>query len=81
MDTFALGLEKAAAMIEDGRIDAFVKERYASYSDTGIGRKIRNHTATLAELADCASRMKKPTYPGSGRQELLEQVMNEVLFR
>ena len=80
MDTFALGLEKAAAMIGDGRIDAFVKQRYASYADTEIGRKIRNHTATLAELADCASRMKKPTYPGSGRQELLEQVMNEVLF-
>ena len=80
MDTFALGLIKAAAMIEDGRIDAFVKQRYASSSDTEIGRKIRNHTATLAELADCASQMKKPACPGSGRQELLEQVMNEVLF-
>ena len=80
MDTFALGLIKAVAMIEDGRIDAFVKQRYASYSDTEIGKKIRDRTATLAELADCASRMKKPACPGSGRQELLEQVMNEVLF-
>ena len=81
MDTFALGLIKAAAMIEDGRIDAFVKQRYASYTDTEIGRKIRSHTATLTELADCAAQMKKPTYPASGRQEMLEQVMNEVLFR
>ena len=81
MDTFALGLIKAAAMIEDGRIDEFVKQRYASYTDTEIGRKIRNHSATLAELADCAAQMKKPAYPASGRQELLEQVMNEVLFK
>ena len=28
MDTFALGLIKAAQIIEDGRIDAFVDERY-----------------------------------------------------
>ena len=81
MDTFALGLIKAAEIIEDGRIDTFVKQRYASYSDTDIGKKIRDRTATLAELADCASRMKKPACPGSGRQELLEQVMNEVLFK
>ena len=39
MDTFALGLIKAAKLIEDGRIDAFVKERYASYN-TGIGADI-----------------------------------------
>ena len=29
MDTFALGLLKAAALIEDGRLDAFVQNRYA----------------------------------------------------
>ena len=80
MDTFALGLIKAAALIEDGRIDEFVKQRYASYTNTEIGRKIRDHSTTLAELADCASQMKKPTLPASGRQELLEQVMNELLF-
>ncbi len=40
MDTFALGLIKAAAIIEDGRIDEFVKERYASY-ESGTSAKIR----------------------------------------
>ena len=67
-------------MIEDGRIDAFIKERYASYTDTEIGKKIRDHSATLAELAECAAKMKKPENPGSGRQEMLEGVMNDVLF-
>ena len=80
MDTFALGLIKAAKLIEDGRLDKLLNERYISYSNTEIGQKIRNHTATLEELACCAAAMKKPANPGSGRQELLEQIMNEVLF-
>ena len=80
MDTFALGLIKAARLIEDGRLDRLLNERYSSYSNTEIGRKIRNHTATLEDLANCAAAMKKPENPGSGRQKMLEQIMNEVLF-
>jgi len=80
MDTFALGLIKAAALIEDGRIDKFIEEKYSCWSKTEIGKKIRDGSATLQELADCAAQMKKPSDPGSGRQELLEQVMNEILF-
>ena len=79
MDTFALGLIKAAALIEDGRIDGFVKERYASY-ETGIGKEIREGTATLESCAAHAAAMKAPADPGSGRQEYLEGVVNNVLF-
>ena len=80
MDSFALGLIKAAAIIEDGRIEKQLANRYSSYSNTEIGKKIRNHTATLKELAEYAATLKKPGDPGSGRQELLEQIMNEVMF-
>ena len=80
MDTFALGLIKAAEIIEDGRIDSFVKERYASY-DSGIGLKIREGSATLEECAAHAAAMKKPEDPGSGRQEYLEGIVNNILFR
>ncbi|MCL2493578.1 MAG: xylose isomerase [Clostridiales bacterium] len=80
MDAFALGLIKAAALIEDGRIDAFVKERYASYETTEYGRKIRNGTATLEELAGIAEGLGAPALPGSGRQEELESIVNQVLF-
>ena len=79
MDAFALGLIKAAQLIEDGRIDAFVRERYASYR-SGIGARIVSGTATLAELAAYAENLGAPALPGSGRQEYLEGVVNSVLF-
>ncbi|MDR1569088.1 MAG: xylose isomerase, partial [Oscillospiraceae bacterium] len=79
MDAFALGLIKAAAIIEDGRIDGFVKERYASF-DSDIGRKIRSGKATLGELAAIAEKNGSPALPASGRQEYLESVLNSVLF-
>lgn len=79
MDAFALGLIKAAKIIEDGRIDAFIAERYASYN-TGIGAKIRAGETTLEELAAYAEEMGAPELPGSGRQEYLEAVVNNILF-
>ena len=79
MDTFALGLLKAAALIEDGRIDQFVADRYASYR-TGIGAKIRSGKTTLQELAEYAASLGAPALPGSGRQEYLESVVNQILF-
>lgn len=80
MDTFAFGLIKAAEMIEDGRIDNFVKERYSSYND-GIGKKIREGSATLEECAARAAELKKPELPGSGRQEYLEGVLNNIIIK
>lgn len=79
MDSFALGLLNAAAMIEDGRIDAFIKERYASF-ESGIGAKIVSGETTLTELSDYAEKMGCPALPGSGRQEYLEGVVNSILF-
>ena len=80
MDTFALGLIKAAEIIEDGRIDGFIKEKYSSF-ESGIGKKIRDKQTTLEELAARAAEMKKPSDPGSGREEYLEGVVNNILFR
>lgn len=79
MDTFALGLIKAAELIEDGRLDAFLKERYQSF-ESAIGQKIRNGTATLTELSDYACQLKKPAPSASGKQEWLETVVNSILF-
>jgi len=80
MDAFALGLIKAAEIIEDGRIDSFIEDRYASYKE-GIGAKIRNDETTLEELAAYAENMGRVDYPSSGRQEYLEGVVNSILFR
>ncbi len=80
MDTFALGLIKAAELIEDGRIDNFINEKYSSY-ETELGQKIRKGETTLEELSNKALELKKPENPISGRQEYLEGVINNVLFR
>lgn len=79
MDSFALGLLKAAKLIEDGTIDTFVKERYASYR-SGIGQAIRDGSATLQMLSDYACELKRCPSPDSGRQEYLEEVFNCALF-
>nr|BAX90017.1 putative xylose isomerase [uncultured symbiotic protist of Reticulitermes speratus] len=80
MDAFALGSIKAKALIADGRLDGFVKDRYASFG-SGIGAKIRDHSATLEELAAYALSKEKVDLPGSGRQEFLESIVNQVLFQ
>lgn len=79
MDTFALGLLKAAALIEDGRLDAFKEEKYSSFA-SGIGAKIVKGETSLKELSSYAERLGKPEDPESGKQEYLESVVNQVLF-
>jgi xylose isomerase len=79
MDTFALGLIHAARLIEDGRLDGFLNERYASFN-SGIGRKIREGKTDLSELAQYAERLGAPEMPGSGKQERLQSIVNQILF-
>jgi len=80
MDTFALGLIKAAELIQDGRIDDFISKRYASYRETEIGRKIIADETDLEELFAYAENVGTPNLPGSGKQEYLQSVLNDVLF-
>ena len=79
MDAFAQGLRLADKMIRDGRIDKFVEERYASYN-SGIGKKIVDGTATMAELEAYALEMGDVTTNTSGRQEYLESILNSLMF-
>lgn len=80
MDTFALGLMKAAELIEDGRVDEFKAQRYSSYYNTEIGKKILSDNATLEEISAYAEGLGKASLPGSGKQEYLEGVINQILF-
>ena len=79
MDGFALGLRKAVALIEDGRLDKFVEDRYASWK-TGIGADIIAGKMDLKSLAEYALKKGEVTTNQSGRQEYLEAVVNNVLF-
>lgn len=78
MDAFALGLKKAASLIEDGRIDAFVADRYSSYNE-GVGRSIVEGKESLTSLYNYVKDIERFDVP-SGRQEHLEAVLNDILF-
>lgn len=78
MDSFALGLIKAREIIDDGRIDEFTKERYSSYQ-SGIGKRIVEGKETLESLAEYAADLTD-VKAQSGRQEYLENVLNDILF-
>ena len=79
MDSFALGYKIARKIVADGRIDEFVKQRYASYQ-SGIGKKILDRTATIDELEKYALSLGDVTTNTSGKQEYLEDVLNAVMF-
>ncbi len=79
MDTFALGLINAAKLIEDGRIDEIVRQKYSSF-DSRLGKSILSGEATLESLAEHAEKLGKPELPGSGRQEELQHIVNDILF-
>lgn len=78
MDSYALGLRKAVAIENDGRLSDFVKERYASYT-TGVGKDIVDGKMDFEKLSAYALKAK-PIAVASGHQEYLESVLNEILF-
>ncbi len=79
MDTFALGLLAADKLIEDGRIDKFVEDRYASWN-TGIGKSIIEGKEDFESLAAYAMKLGEVTNNTSGRQEMLEGILNQVIL-
>ena len=78
MDVFARGLKIAAAIRKDGRLAEFVKNRYASW-DSGIGAKIESGKASLKELEAYILKKGDVTPNVSGRQEFLENLINEFI--
>lgn len=80
MDTFALGLRIADKMISDGRLDQFVADRYSSWN-TGIGADIIAGKVSMADLEKYAlEKGEVVSAVKSGRQEMLESVMNNIMF-
>lgn len=81
MDTWALGLINAAKLIEDGTLDKFKEQRYSSFKNTEIGKKIISGKTTLEELSAYAETLGAPELPSSGNQEYLQHVVNNILFK
>ncbi len=77
MDAFARGLKIAAAIQADGRFEEFVKARYATF-DSGVGKTVEDKTATLESLSAYALSHPEPVL-ASGRQEMLENILNDYM--
>jgi xylose isomerase len=78
MDAFARGLKIAAAIRADGELAAFVKERYSSW-DSELGQKIENGQSSFAELEAYMLEKGEATPNASGRQEMLEHLINRYI--
>lgn len=78
MDAFAKGFKVAYKLVKDGVFEKFMDERYASFND-GIGASIVSGKADFKSLEAYAME-NKPIVNRSGRQELLEAVLNQYMF-
>ena len=76
VDTVARGLLAAAALIEDGRVDAIKAERYAGWTGD-LGTQIGG--LDLAGIADLAVEKQLDPKPRSGQQERLENLVNRFV--
>ncbi len=78
MDAFARGLKVAHAIQQDGRLSAFVKERYKSW-DGELGRRIDSGQCSFADLEAYILPKGDAAANTSGRQEMLENLFNEFI--
>jgi xylose isomerase len=77
MDAFARGLKIAAKLLKDKVFDKAIKKRYAGW-DTPFGKKIVSGKMDFARLEAFILENGEPKLQ-SGRQELLENILNEYI--
>lgn len=78
MDAYARGLVIADRIIADGRLETLKTSRYASFND-GDGQRFEQGELGLADLRDIAAGSPEPTLQ-SGKQELVENLINDFMF-
>ena len=74
-DTFARGLLVADKVLNDKNFTSFVQKRYASF-DTGKGSDFEQGKLSLNDLYAIASNSTSDIKPTSGKQEFLENILN-----
>jgi xylose isomerase len=79
MDAFARGLLVAHELLQRSPLPPLRRQRYASF-DGGKGKAFEDGELTLGDLRDHAAASGEPV-PTSGRQELLENLVNAYLLR
>jgi xylose isomerase len=79
IDTLARALLAAADLLTTGTLAAMVEERYAGWSGE-LGSAILGGAVTLADLAARVESGAIDPHPISGRQEMLENVVNQGIW-
>jgi xylose isomerase len=79
MDAFARGLLVARAILASSALSEFRRQRYASF-DSGKGKAFESGELGLADLREHAAALGEPGQV-SGRQEWLENLVNDYLCR
>lgn len=78
MDTFAWGLKAAAKLIEDGVFKDFIENKYRSWKSE-LGLKIEKGEIDFEGLEKYA--LENGVTPNeSGRQEMLESILNQYIY-
>jgi xylose isomerase len=80
IDTLAQALLAAQSMVDEGVLETARDRRYAGW-DGPLGQRIMDPSASLAGLADEALESDLDPTPVSGRQELLENRVNRIVWR
>lgn len=80
MDAYAKGLKIAAAMRADNALENYINDRYSSW-DSGIGAKIEAGEVNFADLETYMLKKGDADENQSGRQELIESVVNRYIDR
>ncbi|MCH8188569.1 MAG: xylose isomerase, partial [Proteobacteria bacterium] len=78
VDVCARALLIAARMVEDGKLQGLLDDRYAGW-DGPLGQSILEGGASLDSLADYVLKRGLDPEPRSGRQERLENLVNSYL--
>ena len=79
IDTLARALLAAATMVEAGTIERLREDRYAGWAGD-LGRSILSGDALLEVLAGRVATGEIDPRPRSGRQELLENLVNQAIW-
>ena len=77
-DAFARGLKIASRIRKDGVLKDIIKKRYRSW-DSGIGKKVEKGNVTFADLDAYMQKKGNPDPNESGRQEMIENIINDYL--
>ena len=78
MDTLARALIAAAAIIEDGKLDGLLEDRYAKWGEPENAAMLAGRRS-LDDIAERVERTGLDPRPNSGRQEYLENLVSRYL--